>query len=116
MLGAPELDTGLQVGSDESGVKGQNPLPRPAGHAALDAAQGRGGFLGCRCTLPAHVELLVHQCPHVLLLSAALEPLFTQPVLVFGITSTHVQDLALGLVELHAVHGSWQASAPSPLT
>ena len=27
VLGAPELDAGLQVGSDESGVKGQNPLP-----------------------------------------------------------------------------------------
>ena len=26
------------MGSDESGVKGQNPLPRPAAHAALDAA------------------------------------------------------------------------------
>jgi len=34
MLGAPQLDAGLQVGSHESGVKGQIPLPRPAGHAA----------------------------------------------------------------------------------
>jgi len=48
MLGAPELDTGLQVGSDESRVKEQNPPPRPAAHAALDAAQGTGGFLGCQ--------------------------------------------------------------------
>jgi len=32
MLGAPELDAGLQVGSEESGVKGQNLLPQPAGH------------------------------------------------------------------------------------
>ncbi|XP_075282414.1 zinc transporter ZIP13 isoform X2 [Opisthocomus hoazin] len=31
MLGAPELDAVLQVGSHESGVKGQNHLPRPAG-------------------------------------------------------------------------------------
>ena len=58
MLGAPELDAGLRVGSDESGVKGQNPLPRPAGLAALDAAQGTVGFLGCQRTLPAHVELI----------------------------------------------------------
>ena len=56
MLGAPDLDAGLQVVSHESGVKGQNLLPRPAGHAALDAAQGMVGFLGCKRTLLAHVE------------------------------------------------------------
>jgi len=102
-LGAPELDAGLQVGSDESGVKGQNPLPRPAGHAALDAAQDAVGFLGCQRTLPAHA-MSIHRSPQVLLLRAALEPLSTQPVLVFGIVPTHVQDLSLGLVDLHGVH------------
>jgi len=40
MLGGPELDTGLQVGSDKSGIKEENPLPRPAGHASPDARQG----------------------------------------------------------------------------
>jgi len=45
VLRAPELDTGLQVGSHQSGVKGQNPLPRPAGHAAFDAAQDMVGTL-----------------------------------------------------------------------
>jgi len=63
MLGAPELDTGLQVGSHKSGVKGQNHLPRPAGHDSLDAAQDMVGFLGCKRTLLAHVELLIHQYP-----------------------------------------------------
>jgi len=67
MLGAPELDAGLQVGSDESRIKGQNPLPRPAAHAALDAAQDTVGFLGCQRTLPAHGELLTHQHPQALL-------------------------------------------------
>jgi len=104
MLGAPEVDAGLQVGSHKSGVKGQNPLPQPAGHASVDAAQDTVCFLGCKCTLPAHGELLIHPYPQVLLRSAALEPLSTEPVLVFGITPTHVQDLALGLVELHEVH------------
>ena len=42
--------------------------------------------------------------PQVVLLRAALDQLSAQPVLVFGIALTHVQDLALGLVELHAVH------------
>jgi len=35
MLGAPELDAGLQVGSHEGRVKGQNHLPRPAGTAKI---------------------------------------------------------------------------------
>jgi len=46
MSGAPELDAGLQIGSHESGVKGQNHLPQPAGHASLDAAQDTVGPLG----------------------------------------------------------------------
>jgi len=75
MLGASELDTVLPVGSHECGEKGQNHLSRPVGHASLDAAQDTVGFLGCKHTLPAHVELLSHQCPQVLLLSAAFKPL-----------------------------------------
>jgi len=104
MLGAPELDAVFQVGSHKSGLKGQNHLPRPAGYASLDAAQVTVGFLGCKCTLLAHVELLIHQYPQVFLLRAALEPLSAQPVLVFGIAPTHMKELAPGLVELHAVH------------
>ncbi|KAJ7420830.1 Cohesin subunit SA-2 [Willisornis vidua] len=45
MLGAPELDTALQVGSHQSKVKGQKHLPQPAGHAAFDATQDTVGFL-----------------------------------------------------------------------
>ena len=56
MLGPPELDAGLQVGSDESGVKGQNPLPRPAAHAALDAAQDTVGFPGCIKNTYTHIN------------------------------------------------------------
>jgi len=57
MLGAPELDAGLQVGSHESRVEGQNPLPQPAGYASLDAAQDTVGFLGCK---PTYSGLQVH--------------------------------------------------------
>ncbi|KAK4832374.1 hypothetical protein QYF61_022229 [Mycteria americana] len=60
------------------------------------------GLLGCKCTLP--VELLINQHPQVLLLRAALNPFSAQPVFVLGIAPPHVQDLALGLVELHEVH------------
>jgi len=64
VLRAPELDTGLQVGSHQSTVKGQNPLPRPAGHASLDAAQGTEvGILGCERILSAHVQLFISLAP-----------------------------------------------------
>jgi len=60
---SPELDTGLQVGS-QSRAQGQNPLPCPAAQAAGDAAQGTVGFLGCENTLPAHAKfkLLLPLC------------------------------------------------------
>jgi len=57
----PELDSVLQVGSHQSGVEGQNPLPRPAGHTSLDAAQDMVSLLGCQCTLPAHVQIFIPQ-------------------------------------------------------
>ncbi|KAK4823520.1 hypothetical protein QYF61_003029 [Mycteria americana] len=103
MLGAPELDAVLQVGPHESGVEGQNHLPQPVGHASSDAAQDIVGFLGCKHTLPGHVELLINQHTQVLLLRAALNPFSAQTVFVLGIAPTHVQDLALGLVDLHEV-------------
>ncbi|KAK4824541.1 hypothetical protein QYF61_016145 [Mycteria americana] len=62
------------------------------------------GFLGCKRTLPGHVELLINQHPQVLLLRAALNPSSAQPVFVLGIALNHVQDLSLGLVELRKVH------------
>ncbi|KAK4828770.1 hypothetical protein QYF61_000795 [Mycteria americana] len=104
MLGAPEVNVVLQVGSHESGVEGENHLPRPAGHASFDAAQDTVGLLGCKRMLPGHVELLINQHPQVLLLRAALNPFSTQPVFVLGIAWTQVQDPALGLVEPHEVH------------
>ena len=85
MLGAPELNTELRVGCHESIVEGENHLPRPGGHASFDAAQDAVGFLGCKRTLPGHVELLVTQHPQVLLCRAALSPLNAQPVFVLGI-------------------------------
>ncbi|KAK4811172.1 hypothetical protein QYF61_019803 [Mycteria americana] len=103
VLGTPKLDAVLQVGSQESGVEGENHLPRPAGHASFDAAQDTIGFLGCECTLLAHVQFFIHQYPQVLLLSAALNPFIPQSVLILGIAPMQVQDLALGFVELQEV-------------
>ncbi|KAK4818015.1 hypothetical protein QYF61_004128 [Mycteria americana] len=97
VLRTPELDAVLQVGSHQSRAEGQNHLPRPAGHAAFDAAQGTVGFLGCQCTLLAHVQLFIHQYPQVLLHRAALNPFIPQPVLILGVALTQVQDLNMGL-------------------
>ncbi|KAK4816838.1 hypothetical protein QYF61_023902 [Mycteria americana] len=103
-LRAPELDEVLQGGSHQSGAEGQNHLLHPTGHTFVDAAQDTVGFLGCKCTLLAQVQLFIHQYPKVLLHRAALNPFILQHVLILGATPTQVQDLALGLVEPHEVH------------
>ncbi|KAK4826191.1 hypothetical protein QYF61_006135 [Mycteria americana] len=100
----PREDPVPQVGSQHSRVEGQNHLPQPTGHASLDAAQDMAGFLGCERTLPAHVQLFIHQYPQVLLHRAALNPFIPQPVLILGVAPTQVQDLELGLLEPHEVH------------
>jgi len=103
-LTAPELDAGLQVGSHQSRVEGQNHLPRPAGHSSFDAAQTTVGLLGCERTLLAHVQLFIHQYPQVLLSRAALNPFIPQSLLIAGFAPIEMQDAALGLVEPHEVH------------
>jgi len=94
------------VGSHQSRAEGQNPLPRPAGHAAFDGAQDMVSLLGCERTLSAHEQLFIPQYPQVLLGWAAPSPLIPQPALVAEVAPTPVQDLALGLVESHGVHMS----------
>ncbi|NXH55711.1 TNPO1 protein, partial [Rhabdornis inornatus] len=51
--------------------------------------------------IPKFLQFFKHSSPKI---RAALNAFSGQPVLVFGIASTQVQDLALGLVELHEVH------------
>jgi len=92
------------VGSHQSRAEGQNPLSRPADHDTGDGAQETVVLLGCKHTLQAHVQLLIHQYRQVLLSRAALNPFISQPVLISGVALAWVQDLALGLVEPHEVH------------
>ena len=49
--------------------------------------------------LLAHVQLLVHQNPQVLLHRAALKEIFPQFVYIPGIAPTQVQHPALSLIE-----------------
>lgn len=96
ILGTPELNTALLVGSHQTtAVKSP---PSSAAQAALDGAQDTFGFLGCGCTWPGHVQLLSHQHVQVLL-RAALHSL--QLVFVLGVALTQVQVLAVFVVELH---------------
>ena len=81
-LRTPELGAGLWVRSHQSGVEGQNHLPRPAGYASLDEAQDMVGFLSYERILLGHVQLFIHWYPQVLLGRAALNPFIPQPVLV----------------------------------
>lgn len=89
------------MGSHESG-EGENHLPQPTVHASFDTARDTIGFLGCKCALPAHHQLFVHQYPQILH-SAALSPLTAQPVFMFGIALAQMQDLVFGLVELSGI-------------
>jgi len=90
VLRAPELDARLQVGSQQRGTEGQNPLLRSAGHVAFDAGQESVDLLGCQRALSDHVQLFIHQYPQVLLDGAALNPLISQPVLILGVALTQV--------------------------
>lgn len=92
MLGPPELDAAVQVGYDKGRADGKNPLPLPAGHAALDAAQDAIGF----CPLPVHVQPLIYN-PKFLLHRAALNTLIPHLVFILGVPQTW--NLALGLIE-----------------
>ncbi|RMC21736.1 hypothetical protein DUI87_02605 [Hirundo rustica rustica] len=63
VLRTPDLDTVLQVGSHEGRVERENPLPRPAGHTSLDAAQDVVGLLGYECMLLAYVQVSLDGIP-----------------------------------------------------
>ena len=67
MLGAPELDAVLRR------VEGQNTLPCPAGHIAVNT----NGFLGCKCIFLGHVQLYSDKNPNVLLRAALNQFFFT---------------------------------------
>ncbi|KAK4814188.1 hypothetical protein QYF61_011911 [Mycteria americana] len=83
--------------------EGHDHCPTPAGHTIPDRSQDAIGFLGLLGTLLAHVQAAVNQQPQVLFCLASFQPLFPRPVVLHGVVVTQVQDLALGLVELHRI-------------
>jgi len=84
-----------------------DPLPQLDEHASFDAAQDMVGFLGCENTLMAHIQLPVHQYSQVFFNRTVL---LTYPMGLIILTShrgsiamIHMQNFALGFVELHEV-------------
>ena len=88
VLRTPHLDTVLQVRPQQCRAEGQDHLPQPAGQTYFDASQDTVGFLGCKGTLLAHVQLPIHQYPQVFFGRAALNPFIPQFLLVMGVPST----------------------------
>ncbi|KAK4830120.1 hypothetical protein QYF61_008547 [Mycteria americana] len=100
VLGTPELDAVVQVGSHDSGVEWRITslvlldmllFIQPRIRLAFWAASALYWFVS---------NSFIHNYPQVLLCSAALNPFIPQSVLILGIALTQVQDCALGLVEL----------------
>jgi len=74
VLGATALDAVLQMGSHRSRVERDNPLPLPADHPSVDAAQNTVGFLGCKSTLLAHAQLFIIRIPIYMVLLVSTSP------------------------------------------
>ncbi|KAK4806883.1 hypothetical protein QYF61_012604, partial [Mycteria americana] len=99
----PKRNTVFEVRPHQCRVQGHDHFPSPAGHTVFDTSQGAIAFLGHLGTLPAHIQAAVNQHSQVLLCWAAFQPLFPKPVALHGVVVAQVQDLALGLVEPHAI-------------
>lgn len=56
--------------SHKSRVAGENHLLQTASYTYFDEEWDMIGFLGCKTTMPAHVELFIHQYPQALLCRA----------------------------------------------
>ncbi|PKU46678.1 hypothetical protein llap_2995 [Limosa lapponica baueri] len=103
LVRGPELNTVLKVRPHQCRVQRHHHFPTPAGHAIPDTSQDAIGLLGHLGTLLAHVKLSVHQYPQILFCWATIQPLFPKPVALPGVVVTQMQDLALGLIEPHAI-------------
>lgn len=118
MLGTPELDTGFRVGFQG----GAESPPSPAANTALDAVQDTSGFLGCKCTLPGHIELFIHNS---LKFSSGLVLIHSLPSLCLGLPWPCCRILHLALLNFMRVaqtqlsslsRSCWMVSIPSSVS
>jgi len=99
---APQCPSCIE-GPHQCQVQEEVHFPTPADHAVPDTSQDAIGLLCHLGTLLAHVQPAVDQHPQVLFCWAVLQPLLPKLVALHGVVVTQVQDLALSLVESHAV-------------
>lgn len=81
---------------------GKDPLLQYAGSALTNAAQ-MGAGLCHKGTLLAHSQLGVHRDPQVPLHKATFQSFVSQCVLVLGVTSLQMQDVAFPVDELRVI-------------
>lgn len=86
--GCPRAEHRLQVGSHKSSERGVTPLALLV--MLLLMQPWTVVFLGCKHTSTIYVELLINQHSWVLLIRAALNPFFTQPVFVLDVAQWSV--------------------------
>ena len=96
----PRAECSTPGGVSESRVEGENHLLDLLVTLVLMQPRIQLAFSAAN----THCQLMLSFSPIPRLRSTALSPLIAQPVSVLGIAPTHVQDRALGLVELHEVH------------
>lgn len=99
----PKLNTVFSVQPHQSWVQEYNHILSPAGLAISDKSLDAAGLRGHLSTLMAHIQIhvAVNQYPQVTFCWAAFQPLFAQPVTLFGVVE--VQDPEVGLVGLHTI-------------
>lgn len=98
ILGTPKLDIVLQVESHRSGIERENRLPCLLTILLMQSRMGLAFWIAY--TLLACIQFFIHWYPQVLC-KAAFNLCIAQLLFVVEISSTHVQNLALGLVVFH---------------
>ena len=86
-------------------AEGQDHLLQCAGQDSFDAAQDTVGFVVCEEILLAHVQLAIYQYSQALFGRPVFYPFIPQLLLTMGISTTQVEDVTLGFVELLSLSG-----------
>jgi len=97
----PKLNAVLEVQAQQGWVQSGDHCLAPAGNTISDTSQDAIGLLGHQGTLLAHVQLSVNEHPQVCFFYTVFQSLYPKPVTLPGVVVAKVQDLALGLAELH---------------
>lgn len=109
VLRPPELDAAFRWGLTRAEMS-REAQSTPSPYAALDAAEDIFGFLGCRYTLPGHVELFRHKHPLVLLSRETQFILHPASICACDCIDPGAGDLVFVPVKLHKV----QTGTPLP--